>query len=97
MLGDGLRDQAAGVARRQEDGVEAYVCLMLIPAEHPLASVNDPYNAVSLYAVMQLEIPCSTDVEQVSFLTASAVVGDAFEVVRNMKADCCGRVGCNLL
>ena len=26
--------------------------------------------------------------------TASAVVGDVFEVVRNMKADCCGRVGC---
>ena len=26
--------------------------------------------------------------------TASAVAGDVFEVVRNMKADCCGRVGC---
>ena len=66
---------------------------MLIPAEHPLASVNDSYNAVFVhgdavgdtmfYGRGAGELP-----------TASAVVGDVFEVVRNMKADCCGRVGC---
>ena len=82
-----------GVARCQEDGVEAYVCPMLIPAEHPLASVNDSYNAVFVhgdavgdtmfYGRGAGELP-----------TASAVAGDVFEVVRNMKADCCGRVGC---
>ena len=82
-----------GVAKNTEDGVEAYVCPMLIPSSHPLASVNDSYNAVFVhgdavgdtmfYGRGAGELP-----------TASAVVGDVFEVVRNMKADCCGRVGC---
>ena len=89
----GCEIKLLGVARCQEDGVEAYVCPMLIPAEHPLASVNDSYNAVFVhgdavgdtmfYGRGAGELP-----------TASAVVGDVFEVVRNMKADCCGRVGC---
>ena len=89
----GCEIKLLGVARCQEDGVEAYVCPMLIPAEHPLASVNDSYNAVFVhgdavgdtmfYGRGAGELP-----------TASAVVGDIFEVVRNMKADCCGRVGC---
>ena len=35
-----------GVARNTEEGIEAYVCPMLIPSTHPLASVNDSYNAV---------------------------------------------------
>ena len=26
--------------------------------------------------------------------TASAVVGDVFDIVRNIQADCCGRIGC---
>ena len=82
-----------GVARNTEDGIEAYVCPMLIPSSHPLATVNDSYNAVFVhgdavgdtmfYGRGAGELP-----------TASAVVGDVFEVVRNMKADCCGRVGC---
>ena len=82
-----------GVARCQEDGVEAYVCPMLIPAEHPLASVNDSYNAVFLtgdavqdtmfYGRGAGELP-----------TASAVVGDIFDVVRNILWNCCGRIGC---
>ena len=82
-----------GMAKNTEDGIEAYVCPMLIPAEHPLASVNDSYNAVFVhgdavgdtmfYGRGAGELP-----------TASAVAGDVFEVVRNMKADCCGRVGC---
>ena len=89
----GCEIKLLGVARCQEDGVEAYVCPMLIPAEHPLSSVNDSYNAVFVhgdavgdtmfYGRGAGELP-----------TASAVVGDIFEVVRNMKADCCGRVGC---
>ena len=89
----GCEIKLLGVARCQEDGVEAYVCPMLIPAEHPLASVNDSYNAVFVhgdavgdtmfYGRGAGELP-----------TASAVAGDVFEVVRNMKADCCGRVGC---
>ena len=42
-----------GVAKNTEEGIEAYVCPMLIPSNHPLATVNDSYNAVFVngYAV----------------------------------------------
>ena len=89
----GCEIKLLGVARCQEDGVEAYVCPMLIPAEHPLASVNDSYNAVFVngdavenamfYGRGAGELP-----------TASAVVGDLFEIVRNIQANCCARIGC---
>ena len=69
-----------GVARNTESGVEAYVCPMLIPNDHPLATVNDSYNAVFVHG---------DAVED-----ASAVVGDIFDIVRNMEAGCCGRIGC---
>lgn len=38
-----------GVARNTDTGVEAYVCPMLIPNDHPLATVNDSYNAVFVH------------------------------------------------
>ncbi|MDD7219305.1 MAG: homoserine dehydrogenase [Clostridia bacterium] len=82
-----------GVARNTEDGIEAYVCPMLIPSSHPLASVNDSYNAVFVHG---------DAVEDAMFFgrgagelpTASAVVGDIFDIVRNIQAGCCGRIGC---
>ena len=37
-----------GVAKNTEEGIEAYVCPMLIPSSHPLASVNDSCTAVCL-------------------------------------------------
>jgi len=82
-----------GVARNTEDGIEAYVCPMLIPSTHPLATVNDSYNAVFVHG---------DAVEDVMFFgrgagelpTASAVVGDVFDVVRNILAGCSGRIGC---
>ena len=76
-----------------EEGIEAYVCPMLIPSRHPLASVNDSYNAVFVngdavenamfYGRGAGELP-----------TASAVVGDLFDIARNIKANCCARIGC---
>ena len=58
---------------------------MLIPSSHPLASVNDSYNAVFVngdavenamfYGRGAGELP-----------TASAVVGDLFDIARNIKA-----------
>lgn len=82
-----------GVARNEEDGIEAYVCPMLIPSTHPLASVNDSYNAVFVHG---------DAVEDAMFFgrgagelpTASAVAGDVFDIVRNILAGCCGRIGC---
>ena len=66
---------------------------MLIDSDHPLASVQDSYNAVFVrgdavqdtmfYGRGAGEMP-----------TASAVVGDVFDCVRNILADCCGRIGC---
>ena len=66
---------------------------MLIPSSHPLATVNDSYNAVFVHG---------DAVEDAMFFgrgagelpTASAVVGDIFDIVRNMLAGCCGRIGC---
>ena len=82
-----------GVARNTESGVEAYVCPMLIPNDHPLTTVNDSYNAVFVHG---------DAVEDAMFFgrgagelpTASAVVGDVFDIVRNILAGCCGRIGC---
>ena len=82
-----------GVARNTEDGIEAYICPMLIPSTHPLATLNDSYNAVFVHG---------DAVEDAMFFgrgagelpTASAVVGDVFDVVRNILAGCSGRIGC---
>lgn len=82
-----------GVARQAEDGIEGYVCPMLIPSSHPLATVNDSYNAVFVHG---------DAVEDAMFFgrgagelpTASAVVGDIFDIVRNILAGCCARIGC---
>ena len=82
-----------GVARNEADGIEAYVCPMLIPSSLPLATVNDSYNAVFVHG---------DAVEDAMFFgrgagelhTASAVVGDVFDIVRNILAGCCGRIGC---
>ena len=82
-----------GVAKDTPEGIEARVHPMLIDSNHPLATVNDSYNAVFLtgdavqdtmfYGRGAGELP-----------TASAVVGDIFDVVRNILWNCCGRIGC---
>ena len=81
------------MARLTAEGIEARVHPMLINKDHPLASVQDSYNAVFVrgdavqdtmfYGRGAGELP-----------TASAVVGDVFDCVRNILADCCGRIGC---
>ncbi len=83
-----------GVARCDGEAIEAYVCPMLISGEHPLASVSDSYNAVFLHG---------DAVENVMFYgrgagslpTASAVVGDVFDIARNIQHGCCGRISCS--
>ena len=82
-----------GVARNTPGGIEVRVHPMLIDSSHPLATVNDSYNAVFVqgdavqdamfYGRGAGELP-----------TASAVVGDVFDIVRNIQARCCGRIGC---
>lgn len=82
-----------GVARNTKTGVEARVHPMLIPNTHPLATVRDSFNAVFVrgdavgdtmfYGRGAGELP-----------TASAIMGDLIDTVRNMMMGCCGRIPC---
>lgn len=82
-----------GRARNTEEGIEVSVHPMLIDKRHPLASVNDSFNAVFVrgdavgdtmfYGRGAGELP-----------TASAIVGDVFDVARNMMSGCTGRISC---
>ena len=81
-----------GVAKNTEAGIEVRVHPMLIPSDHPLATVNDSFNAVFVhgdavgdtmfYGRGAGELP-----------TASAVVGDVMDVARNILWNCTGRIG----
>lgn len=81
-----------GVARQDSDGVEVKVHPMLIPTSHPLAAVNDAFNAVFVHG---------DAVDDAMFMgrgagelpTASAVMGDIIDVIRNLIRGCSGRVG----
>lgn len=82
-----------GLARNTETGIEVRVQPMLISESHPLASVNDSFNAVFVrgdavgdtmfYGRGAGEMP-----------TASAIVGDIFDIVRNIRFGCTGRISC---
>ncbi len=82
-----------GIAANKEDGIEVRVHPVLIENSHPLASVNDSYNAVFVQG---------DAVQDVMFYgrgagelpTASAVVGDIFDIVRNILHGCTGKIGC---
>ncbi len=82
-----------GVARNTDTGIEVKVHPMLIPSSHPLASVNDSFNAVFVHG---------DAVDDAMFMgrgagelpTASAVMGDIIDVARNIQYNCNGRIGC---
>lgn len=90
----GCHIKLLGRAKNTEDGIEVSVHPMLIDSRHPLATVNDSFNAVFVrgdavgdtmfYGRGAGELP-----------TASAVVGDVFEVARNIRLGCTGRIGCS--
>ncbi|MBO8159565.1 homoserine dehydrogenase [Thermosyntropha sp.] len=82
------------VAKQDDEGnVEVRVNPAFIPVSHPLAGVNDVFNAVFVkgdavgdvmhYGKGAGQMP-----------TASAVVGDIIEIVRNMRCGSNGRIGC---
>ena len=82
-----------GIAKNTETGIEVKVHPTMIPENHPLAAVNDSFNAVFVHG---------DAVDDAMFYgrgagalpTGSAVVGDIFDVVRNILWNCCGRIGC---
>ena len=63
-----------------EKGITVCVRPTMLPTSHPLAGVNDVYNAVF--------------VEGGSLPTASAVCGDIIDVARNMVHKSTGRINC---
>lgn len=83
-----------GIARNTPTGIEVRVHPTLINKEHPMASVNDVFNAVFVHG---------DAVDDTMFYgrgagempTASAVVGDIMEVARNITDNCLGRFGCS--
>lgn len=82
-----------GMAKNTPEGIETRVQPMLIPSTYPLASVRDSFNAVFVHG---------DAVDDTMFYgrgagelpTASALVGDILDAVRNMVFHCRGRIGC---
>lgn len=78
-----------GVARLSDGQIEVKVHPMLIPDSHPLATVNDSFNAVFVHG---------DACDDAMFMgrgagkmpTASAVMGDVVIVMRNIVHDNCG-------
>lgn len=89
----GCHIKLLGVAKNTDQGIHVSVHPMLIDSRHPLASVNDSFNAVyicgdavgetMLYGRGAGELP-----------TASAIVGDVFDVARNILAGSTARISC---
>lgn len=89
----GCHIKLLGVARNTEGGIEVSVHPMLIDSRHPLASVNDTFNAVFVrgdavgdtmfYGRGAGELP-----------TASAVIGDLFDTAKNIRFHCTGHMNC---
>lgn len=82
-----------GIARKTEGGIETAVYPMLLPKDHPMASVRDSFNAVFVHG---------DAVDDVMFYgrgagefpTASAVMGDIIDVARDIRYHCTGRISC---
>lgn len=82
-----------GVARKKEDGIEVLVHPMLIPNHHPLASVDDSFNAVYVHGDA-VDDAMFYGRGAGEFPTASAIMGDVIDVARNIVFGCTGRISC---
>lgn len=82
-----------GAAHNTPDGIEVAVYPMMISQEHPLASVREAFNAVFVHG---------DAVDDVMFYgrgagelpTASAIMGDVIDVMRDIQYHCTGRISC---
>jgi len=82
-----------GIAKETEEGIEVRVHPALLPKHHPLASVNDVYNAIFIrgdavgdvmfYGRGAGELP-----------TASAVAADVMNAARNLLRNVPGMISC---
>lgn len=83
-----------GIAKNTETGIEVKVHPTLIPESHPLAAVNDAFNAVFVHGDA-VDDAMFYGRGAGSLPTGSAVVGDIMDVARNMLFDANGRIGCS--
>ncbi|UOE93660.1 homoserine dehydrogenase [Alkalihalobacillus sp. LMS39] len=79
-----------GLAQRDEGRVEVSVEPTLLPNEHPLAAVNDEYNAVYVYGEAVGETMFYGPGAG-SLPTATAVMSDVVTVMKNMRLGVTGR------
>ncbi len=83
-----------GLARNVDGEIEVKVHPMLIDENHPLATVRDAFNAVFVHGdAMDDAMFMGRGAGQMP--TASAVMGDIIDVMRDIVRDCCGRIGCS--
>ncbi|BDF33500.1 homoserine dehydrogenase [Lachnospiraceae bacterium] len=82
-----------GVAHNTEDGIEVGVYPMLLPKDHPLASVRDSFNAVFVHGDA-VDDAMFYGRGAGEFPTASAVMGDVIDVARDIQYHCTGRISC---
>ncbi|MCI8402845.1 MAG: homoserine dehydrogenase [Lachnospiraceae bacterium] len=82
------------IARETGDGIEASVQPMLLPAAHPLASVNDVFNAVFVHGDA-IDDAMFYGRGAGRYPTASACMGDIIDCMRNIHFRCMGRIGCS--
>ncbi|QDI93078.1 homoserine dehydrogenase [Salicibibacter halophilus] len=73
-----------GLASRSDEGIEVSVEPVFIPEDHPLASVNDEYNAVYVYGEAVGETMFYGPGAG-SLPTATAVVSDVVSVIRQIR------------
>lgn len=78
-----------GIARTSGERLEVKVHPMLIPKEHPLASVRDSFNAVFVHGEANGDAMFMGRGSG-KMPTASAVMGDVITVLRNLLHDNCG-------
>lgn len=78
-----------GIARMSGERLEVKVHPMLIPKEHPLASVRDSFNAVFIHGEASVDAMFMGRGAG-KMPTASAVMGDVVTVLRNLLHDNCG-------
>ncbi|MDO4291860.1 MAG: homoserine dehydrogenase [Eubacteriales bacterium] len=81
------------MTRLARDGVEVKVHPMLLPEQHPLSSVRDSFNAVFVHGkACDDAMFMGRGAGQMP--TASAVMGDVIDTMRNILHHSCGKIGC---
>ena len=80
-----------GTTKFTDGKVEARVHPMLLSKDHPLASVRNSFNAIFVNGEA-MDDAMFMGRGAGSLPTASAVLGDVMDVMRNIMLGCCGRV-----